>query len=57
MDAHPLQSWALWNHIAGIEHFITMNINDVSHAGKKDDFEQAVQPLVERGLVTVHNYY
>ncbi|CEG01931.1 Domain of unknown function DUF23 [Ostreococcus tauri] len=57
MDAHLLQSWVLWNHVAGIEHFIIMNNNDISPSGMRDQFFEAVEPLIQRGLVTVQNYY
>ena len=57
MDAHLLQSWVLWNHAAGIDHFVILNNNDISPDGMQDDVHGAVEPLVQAGLVTVLNYY
>ena len=57
MDADLLRSWVLWNHVAGIEHFVIMDNNDVSPAGLKDDIDEQLGPLIRAGLVTVHRYY
>lgn len=57
MDSHLLRSWVLWNHVAGIEHFVIFDNNDIEPNGQQDGFDEAVYPLVVAGLVTVHKYH
>ncbi len=57
MEAHILASWVLWNNVAGIQHFVLFDNNDVSETGQKDEFDRAVEPFVRLGLVTVHKYH
>lgn len=53
MEAHNLREWIVWNHLAGIEHFVIFNNNDIAPTGQHDNVTGALQFFIERGLVTI----
>jgi solute carrier family 35 protein E3 len=55
MEAHILRDWVLWNHAAGVQHFVVMDNNDIGPDGMRDDFDGALAPF-DRELVTTLKY-
>jgi hypothetical protein len=52
MEAHILREWVLWNHAAGVQHFVIMDNNDANPNGMRDDLDEALSPF-SKDLVTI----
>ena len=55
LEAALLREWVLWNHAAGVQHFVIFDNNDVSPGGMRDAFDEAVAPF-PTSLVTTHRF-